>query len=369
MSPNSRDHYYMSIALRLAEKGRCTTMPNPAVGCVIVKDEQLVGEGWHQQVGQAHAEVNALQQAGANALGATAYITLEPCSHHGRTPPCSEAVIASGINRVVVAMQDPNPKVAGKGLKALQQQGIETVCGVLETQAEELNKSYCFRMRHNRPYVSCKLAMSLDGRTAMASGESKWITSEAARADVQRLRACSSAIMTGYNTVAADDPSLTVRTETGGIQQLQPVRVILDSQLRTSPDARMLGQAGRTCIFTLSQDDGKAAQLKKSGAELFQVNGSDGRVKLEDVLESLAQMDINDVLLEAGSILSGAMLQAGLINELIIYMAPKLMGDSAKGLFALPGLEVMNNCIDLDIKDIRAIGPDWRMTATVTGKD
>jgi len=361
------DYQYMGFALQLAEKGSCTTMPNPAVGCVIVKGEEIIGEGWHEAAGLAHAEINALVQAGDNAKGATAYITLEPCCHHGRTPPCTDAIVAAGIARVVVAMEDPNPKVAGNGLKELSSKGVEVKCGLLQPQAEKLNKAFYFRMRHGRPYVRCKLAMSVDGRTAMASGESKWITSESAREDVQRLRACSSSIMTGYNTVALDDPSLTVRSETvfSGelIRQKQPIRVILDSQLRTSPDARLFDQPGRTLVFTIKQNEEQEQPLKRSGTEICYVEADNGSLNLNAVLEELANQEINDVLLEAGATLSGAMLQAGLIDELIIYMAPKLMGEAAKGLFSLPGLDTMEKCMNLEISDIRAVGSDWRISA------
>ncbi len=368
----TNDYQYMGIALQLAEKGRCTTMPNPAVGCVLVKAEKIIGEGWHEWPGQAHAEINAIHQAGDAANGATAYITLEPCCHHGRTPPCTDAIVAAGIECVIVAMQDPNPKVAGKGIDELISKGIDVRSGLLQAQAEKLNKTFCHRMRHGRPYVICKLAMSLDGRTAMASGESKWITSESAREDVQQLRACSSSIMTGVNTVEIDDPALTVRSDSIA-QKNQPVRVILDSQLGTSPNARLFDQPGRTILFTITQDDNarynytqhkqRQQALKQAGAEICVVDSDNGSVSLNNMLEELARQQINDVLLEAGSTLSGAMLRAGLINELIIYMAPKLMGDTARGLVSLPGLDTMDKSISLEITDIRAVGQDWRISA------
>jgi len=361
------DYQFMSIALQLAEKGRCSTMPNPAVGCVLVKEGAIVGEGWHEQAGQPHAEVNAITQAGENAKGATAYITLEPCCHHGRTPPCTDALVVAGIKSIVVAMQDPNPKVAGKGIELLKSKGLEVRNGLLSAQAEKLNKKFCHRMRHGRPYVTCKLAMSLDGRTAMASGESKWITSGSAREDVQQLRACSSSIMTGVNTVEIDDPALTVRFESN-TPQSQPLRVILDSQLRTSPTSRLFTQPGNTVIFSNTKDKHRQQALQQAGAEVIIMesdsdssSGND-RINLKSMLEQLAKQEINDVLLEAGATLSGAMLQAGLINELIIYMAPKFMGDTARGLVSLPGLDKMDQNINLEISDIRAVGKDWRMT-------
>lgn len=359
---NETDYHYMGLALQLAEHGRCTSMPNPAVGCVLVNNGEIVGEGWHQAAGEPHAEINALAMAGNKARGATAYVTLEPCCHHGRTPPCTEAIIAAGILRVVVAMQDPNPKVAGNGLQALKSSGIKTESGLLQSQAEALNRGFCYRMRNARPYVRCKLAMSLDGRTAMASGESKWITSEPAREDVQQLRRCSSAIMTGSGTVLVDDPLLTVRA---GDTQHQPLRVILDSRLRISADARLLSQPGRTLVFTTRHDAQAERLLEQAGAEVFHVDAVNSLVDLDAVLQELAQQEVNDVFLEAGATLSGAMMQAGLINELIIYMAPRLMGDAARGLFVLPGLDKMDQAIDLNIDDVRAVGPDWRITATI----
>jgi len=359
---NETDYHFMGLALQLAEQGRCTSMPNPAVGCVLVNNGEIAGEGWHQVAGEPHAEINALAQAGNKARGATAYITLEPCCHHGRTPPCTEAIVAAGISRVIVAMEDPNPQVAGKGLEALKSNGIKTASGLLKLQAEALNREFCYRMRNARPYVRCKLAMSMDGRTAMASGESKWITSEAAREDVQQLRRCSSAIMTGCGTILSDDPLLTART---GDTQHQPLRVILDSRLRISADARLFSQPGRTLVFTTVHDAEAEQLLEQAGAEIFHVDAVEGLVNLDTVLQELALQEVNDVLLESGATLSGAMLQAGLINELIVYMAPRLMGNAARGLFALPGLDKMDQAIDLNISDVRAVGPDWRMTATI----
>ena len=365
------DSIYMARALQLAERGLYTTAPNPNVGCVLVVDGNVVGEGWHQRAGGAHAEVNALKQAGDNAHGATAYVSLEPCCHHGRTPPCTEALIKAGIQRVVVAMQDPNPQVAGKGLAQLQAEGIDTSSGLMQAQAEALNAGYIMRMRQGRPLVRCKMAMSLDGRTAMASGESKWITGTAARQQVHRLRARSGAIMTGIGTVLADDPSLNVRLQDnvpeGG--WLQPVRVILDPNLNTPVDARLLQQAGRTIIVTAVQDAERKAELQRAGAELVFLPSPGGRIDLPELLTYLGNEQINEVLLETGATLSGAMLNAGLVDELKIYMAPHLMGNAARGLFALPGLQTMDQSIDLHIHDIRAIGDDWCLTAGVKRKE
>lgn len=362
------DRTYMSRALQLAERGVYTTAPNPRVGCVLVRNDKIVGEGWHIRAGAEHAEVNALKQAGDQAQGATAYVSLEPCSHFGRTAPCSEALIKAGVKRVVSAMQDPNPLVAGKGLSQLRAAGIEVSDGLLQAQAEYLNRGYIKRMRTGLPWVICKQAMSLDGRTAMASGESQWITGEAARRQVHQLRARSGAVMTGIGTVLADDPALNVRLDAdeppGG--WMMPARVVLDPQLKTPPNARLLQQQGRVIIVTASNDAHKAALLQEQGAEVMQLGAADGRVDLAALLSFLGQQQMNDVLLEAGATLTGAMLQAGLIDELKIYMAAHLMGHQARGLFDLPGLDKMDQRIDLNISDIRAVGNDWCISATVT---
>ena len=360
------DHRYMARALRLAERGLLTTDPNPRVGCVLVKEGRIVGEGWHERTGEPHAEVHALQAAGEHAAGATAYVTLEPCCHQGRTPPCTEALIAAGVACVVAAMEDPNPQVAGEGLLALQQAGIDTRSGVLASEAEQLNAGFVMRMRQGRPRVRCKLAMSVDGRTAMASGESQWITGAAARRDVHRLRARSSAIMTGIETVLADDPSLTARPGDAAAGEIrQPLRVILDSRLRTPPDAKLLQMPGKTLLVTGVTDAEKKTRLTQKGVEVVTLPLEDDRLDLPAVLQYLGTLEINEVHLEAGATLCGALLQAGLIDELVIYMAPHLMGNAARGLFALPGLERMEQRIQLSINDIRAVGADWRITAAV----
>lgn len=358
------DYEYMARALRFANKGLYTAHPNPRVGCVIVNQGQIVGEGWHEYTGGPHAEINALQQAGDQARGATVYVTLEPCCHEGRTPPCTEALIKAGVARVVAAMVDPHSRVAGNGLQQLQEAGIETTSGLLEAQAEALNPGFIKRMRFGRPYVRSKLAMSLDGRTAMASGESKWITSEAARLDVQRLRARSSAILTGVGTVLADDPSMTVRSEE---VRNQPIRVVVDTHLSMPADAKMLKQAGETLVFTCSEDGGKS-ELEAAGAKVVTMPYCATDVDLESVLDQLGEMEINEVLVETGATLSGGFLKAGLIDELVIYAAPLLMGDSARALFHLPGLESMEQKIELEMIDQRMVGQDMRMTAKVIRK-
>ena len=352
----------MSRALFLAKKGIYTTAPNPNVGCVLVKDGEIVGEGWHKKAGEAHAEINALKQAGIKAEGATAYVTLEPCCHQGKTPPCTDALIKAKVTRVVAAMVDPYSKVAGQGLRQLEQAGIHVEQGLLEAQAAALNSGFIKRMQKGLPYVRCKLAMSLDGRTAMASGESKWITAAAARADVQHLRAKSAAILTGVGTVLADDPSMTLRLD--GVTT-QPLRVVVDSNLSMPTNAKMLKEQGQTVLMTCSADEQAAQALKDAGADIHMMPYCNTRVDLKSVLQQLSDMQINDVLLEAGATLSGAMLQAGLIDELIIYMAPVLMGNDARGLFALPGLESMQDKIELEIIEQRMVGQDIRLTAKV----
>lgn len=362
MSFTAEDHQFMARALILAKKGVYTTAPNPNVGCVLVRNGEIVGEGWHKKAGEAHAEINALKQAGDKAEGATAYVTLEPCCHQGKTPPCSDALIKAKVKRVVAAMIDPHVKVAGKGLKQLESAGIQVEQGLLEEQAKEINLGFIKRMQKRLPYVRCKLAMSLDGRTAMASGESKWITSAAAREDVQRLRAKSSAILTGVGTVLADDPSMTVRLE--GVD-VQPIRVVVDTNLSMPVDAKMLKEKGRTVLMTCSSDEYVTGALKDTGADIHTMPYCNTSVDLSSVLQQLSDMQMNDVLLETGATLSGAMLQAGLIDELIIYMAPVLMGNDARGLFSLPGLETMQDKIELDIIDQRLVGQDIRITAKV----
>ncbi|HKJ76205.1 MAG TPA: bifunctional diaminohydroxyphosphoribosylaminopyrimidine deaminase/5-amino-6-(5-phosphoribosylamino)uracil reductase RibD [Gammaproteobacteria bacterium] len=359
------DHAHMARAVRLASKGLYTTDPNPRVGCVLVADGEVVGEGWHEYAGGPHAEVHALEQAGEKARDATAYVTLEPCCHHGRTGPCSDALVEAGVARVVVAAGDPNPRVSGEGLGRLQAAGIEVEEGLLRGQAEALNPGFVRRMRDGRPFVRSKLAMSLDGRTAMASGESRWITSEAARTDVHRLRARSSAIVTGIGTVLADDPSLTVRLEDLP-EPRQPLRVVLDPRLSLPESARMLSLPGRTLVVTAADDPEQQERLEAAGAEVLRLPGGPDSIDLPAMLEELGRREVNEVLLETGATLSGAMLQAGLLDEIVVYMAPLLMGDGARGLFHLPGLEEMAGRVELEIDEMRAVGRDWRITATVS---
>jgi diaminohydroxyphosphoribosylaminopyrimidine deaminase/5-amino-6-(5-phosphoribosylamino)uracil reductase len=353
-----QDAFYMARAIQLAKKGRYTTDPNPRVGCVLVRNDQIISEGWHVKAGLGHAEVEALKHV-TDANGATAYVTLEPCSHHGKTPPCCDALIKAGVSRVVVAMQDPNPLVSGRGLEKLKVAGIEVICGVLQEDARTLNRGFIKRMTENRPFVRSKLAMSLDGRTAMASGESQWITSAEARADVHLLRAESSAILTGINTVLADDPALNARVDWDVVQ---PVRIVLDSALTMPVTARMAKLAGRSLILTCSQDEQKRQALQTVGFEVYRLASNNGRLDLSAVMDFLAQQQINEVLVEAGSVLNGALLTENLLDELVVYMAPCILGDQGRGLFTVPGLQSMTDKKVLKLLDVRQVGGDLRLT-------
>ncbi len=361
----AQDHRFMGRAMQLARSGLYPPHPNPRVGCVLVQQNEIIGEGWHIYSGGPHAEIAALNSTAKSTQGATAYVTLEPCSHHGRTPPCVNALIEAGIARVVIAMQDPNPLVSGKGAQRLMDAGVKVESGLLGEEAKALNLGFIKRMCHGTPYVRSKLAISLDGRTAMAAGESKWSTGSAARADVQRLRATSSAILTGIGTVLSDNPRLTVRLEASDLEMdippVSPLRVVVDSQLRIPLDAAILQQAGETLIFSCHHGVEKISQLKNIGVEVVVLEGQ--QPALSTILEVLAARQINEVMVEAGSILNGALLSQNLVDEMVIYMAPSLMGDAAKGLFHLPELNSMQDKIALKIVDIRAIGEDWRITA------
>jgi diaminohydroxyphosphoribosylaminopyrimidine deaminase/5-amino-6-(5-phosphoribosylamino)uracil reductase len=353
------DYAHMAHALRLAELGLYSTSPNPRVGCVLVRDGIIVGTGWHQKTGEAHAEIHALNEAGTRAHGATAYVTLEPCSHHGRTPPCADALIKAGIHRVITAMQDPNPQVAGQGLTRLNAAGITTECGLLEAQAQELNLGFIQRMRRQRPWLRIKTAASLDGRTALSNGISQWITSADSRHDVHRWRARSCAILTGIGTILADDPRLSVRdVET----PRQPMRVIVDSQLRTPMQAAILRETNVLIAYAYAPDSQQQA-LRTTGAELIALPDNQGQVDLHQLLGLLAQRGINEVLTEAGATLNGALIQAQLADEWIAYTAPILLGNSARGLFNLPAFADLTSPITPEIRDVRHIGSDLRLIA------
>ncbi|SFH41968.1 bifunctional diaminohydroxyphosphoribosylaminopyrimidine deaminase/5-amino-6-(5-phosphoribosylamino)uracil reductase RibD [Pseudomonas sp. NFACC45] len=359
------DAQYMARALELARRGHYTTHPNPRVGCVIVRDGQVVGEGWHIRAGEPHAEVHALRAAGEQARGATAYVTLEPCSHHGRTPPCADALVNAGVARVVAAMQDPNPDVAGRGLQRLAQAGIATESGVLEGEARLLNQGFLKRMEHGLPFVRVKLAMSLDGRTAMESGESQWITGPAARSAVQRLRAQASVVLTGADTVLADNARLTVRADELGLDAAQtalimsrpPLRVLVDGRLRVPLDAPFF-KAGPALVATCMAVEEQYA----NGPECMIVAGDDGQVDLRRLLVALAARDVNEVLVEAGPRLAGAFARQGLVDEFQIFIAGKFLGSSARPLLDWP-LAQMKDAPELKITEIRAVGDDWRVTA------
>ena len=356
-APADREH--MSLALRLAERGLFTTTPNPRVGCVVVRGGQIVGEGFHERAGQAHAEVNALRAAGARAEDATVYVTLEPCVHHGRTPPCVEALLAAKVKRVVVAMGDPNPKVSGRGFAALRAAGVEVAFGLLEDEARELNVGFVSRMTRGRPWVRLKAATTLDARTALASGESQWITGEAARRDGHRWRARACAILTGIGTVRDDDPRLTVRDID---TPRQPLRVLVDSRLEVPLAARLL-DGGNRLVAAAIEDRAKAAALRDRGAEVVVLPNASGKVELEDLVRELGRRALNEVHVEAGFKLNGSLVAAGLVDELLVYIAPKLLGESARGMFNLPGVERLADARRLRLTDVTRIGEDVRLRA------
>lgn len=359
MSFSAVDHGMMARALQLAERGLWTTSPNPRVGCVLVLAGEIVGEGWHEKAGEPHAEVHALRAAGDRARGATAYVTLEPCSHTGRTPPCAEALVAAGVARVVAAMTDPNPLVAGKGLAMLQAAGIETASGLLENEAYELNIGFVSRMTRGRPWLRLKAATSLDGKTALNNGVSQWITGPEARRDGQRWRARACAILTGIGTVRDDDPQLNVRDlET----PRQPLRVVVDSRLETPLTARIL-QGGPVLIAGAIENAEKSALLRSTGAEVLILPNAAGKVELKDLLEALGRRGVNEVHAEAGFKLNGSLMREGLVDELLLYLAPCLIGHAASGLFNLPELATLDGKRLLQIRDLRQVGEDIRLIA------
>lgn len=360
----------MAEALRLAERGLYTTMPNPRVGCVMVRaDGRVIASGWHHRAGEPHAEALALRLAGAMARGATAYVTLEPCSHHGRTPPCAEGLVAAGVARVVVAMRDPNPLVAGRGIELLRSAGIAVDVGLMESEARALNPGFVSRMERARPWLRLKLAMSMDGRTAMASGESKWLTGPAARSDVQRLRARSCAVISGVDTVLADNAALNVRASELGLEQgeaiarRQPLRLVLDSTLRLRPPLRLLSGHGRVVIATQVADRDQWRHLQDHGAEVIEMPAATGGgIALPALMTWLHGQQCNEVMVEAGARLAGGFWRAGLVDWLTLYMAPTLLGSAGRPLLELP-LEQMRQQRRLAIRDWRAVGGDWRIDA------
>jgi diaminohydroxyphosphoribosylaminopyrimidine deaminase / 5-amino-6-(5-phosphoribosylamino)uracil reductase len=362
---SATDHEWMSLALQQAELGLYSTSPNPRVGCVIVKDNQIIGQGAHLKAGEAHAEVMALCDAQSKypekIQGATAYVTLEPCSHFGRTPPCADALINAGIQRVVAAMQDPNPQVAGNGLARLSAAGIRVEHGLMEVQARTLNTGFISRMLNNKPFVRLKIAASLDGRTALANGESKWITNEYARADVHHWRARSCAILTGIGTVLADNPHMNVRNLN---TNRQPLRVVVDSALETPINANIL-KDGETLIAYANAPATKIASLEQAGARLIHLPNTDGKVCLASLMKVLAARGINELMVEAGQKLNGALIAADCVDELLLYYAPVLLGSDGQGMLTIPTLASMQDRIQLNIFDVRQFGSDIRIRANI----
>jgi diaminohydroxyphosphoribosylaminopyrimidine deaminase/5-amino-6-(5-phosphoribosylamino)uracil reductase len=351
------DREFMARALRLAERGLFTTTPNPRVGCVVVRGGEVVGEGFHERAGDAHAEVNALRSAGGRAEGGTVYVNLEPCSHHGRTPPCTDALVAAGVKRVVVAMGDPNPKVSGQGLAALRAAGVEVASGLFEAEARELNVGFVSRMTRGRPWVRLKVAATLDAKTALASGESQWITGEEARRDGHRWRGRACAILTGIGTVKDDDPRLTVRdVET----PRQPLRVLVDSRLEVPLTARIL-DGGNLLVAAAIEDRPKIDALGARGADVVVLPNASGKVELEDLVRELGRRALNEVHVEAGFKLNGSLVAAGVVDELLVYIAPKVLGETGRGMFNLPAVERLADARRLRLMDVAQIGEDVRL--------
>jgi diaminohydroxyphosphoribosylaminopyrimidine deaminase/5-amino-6-(5-phosphoribosylamino)uracil reductase len=358
------DRFAMNRALVLAARGLETTHPNPRVGCVIAQGTKVIGEGWHERAGEAHAEVAALaavSAAGLSPAGSTAYVTLEPCSHYGRTPPCTDALIAAGVARVVYAVQDPNPEVSGRGAELLRQAGIAVESGLMEAEAVDLNIGYMKRRTYGRPWVRVKLAMSLDGRTALANGESQWITGEAARTDVQHWRARSSAILTGVGTVLADDPRLNVRLapEKAEDEPWQPLRVVLDTRLRTPRDSRLFATGGEVLILT--EDATRGASFAEMGVTVEAIPASNGRLDLVAVIDRMGELEVNELLVEAGPTLSGELLRQGLVDELLLYVAPKLLGPQGLPLVDLPELTDLQDALGFTVAGVQRLEDDLRL--------
>jgi len=359
MSFSADDFEFMARALRLAERGLYTTTPNPRVGCVLVRDGRIVGEGWHERAGGDHAEAAALKVAGAAAAGATVYVSLEPCAHHGRTPPCTDALIAARVGRVVAAMQDPNPQVSGSGIAKLRAAGIVAEAGVLENEARELNIGFVSRMMRVRPWMRVKIAASLDGKTALRNGVSQWVTGPDARRDGHRWRARSCAVMTGIGTLKDDDPRLSVReVETSR----QPLRIVVDSRLRITPEAKLF-DGGAVLVATATHDAAKARELEAKGAAIVVLPNPEGKVDLLRLARHLAGLGLNEVLVEAGMNLDSALLRAGVVDELLMYLAPHMLGDAGRGMLDLGDLTQMNQRLELDIRDTRLFGADLRVLA------
>ena len=362
------DEAAMRRALELAARGRASTQPNPRVGAVLARDGEIVGEGWHEYAGGPHAEPRALEAAGERARGATAYVTLEPCSHHGRTPPCVDGLLAAGVRRVVYAIGDPDPRVNGRGAKRLRDAGVQVESGLLEAEAEEMNEGFMTRLRRKRPFIRLKSGASLDGRIALANGESRWITGEEARADVQRWRAQSAAVLTSAATVLADDPRLDVRIKT----PRQPLRVVLDRRLQVKKGARILKAPGHALIFAAATARAKAkpdaAPEMLGDAAIARVRVKNAHLDLARVFGRLAELQINEVLVEAGPRLAGALLRAGLVDEWLVYVAPKLLGRDARPLAALPRLTRLASAPEFELRESVVVGNDVRLRLRPKGK-
>lgn len=353
----------MARALKLTENGRLTSTPNPSVGCVIVKRGRIIGEGWHEKAGQPHAEVNALARCSEDPAGATVYVTLEPCAHHGRTPPCAEALVRAKVSRVVAAIEDPNPQVAGKGLVRLREANIRSEVGLMAAEARRAHRGFLSRMAHGRPWVTLKVGASLDGGTALRNGASRWITSAAARKDVHALRARACGVLTGIGSVHADDPALTVRDVPC---TRQPLKIVVDSRLEVADSARVL-EGGNALIVTASGDGTRIEALRQRGTVVERVAAEPlrGKVDLAAMMQTLGRLGLNEVMVEAGTRLNGSLVQAGVVDEVVAYLAPSLLGDEALGMFALGELTGLDQRIALTLSEVRRIGPDLRISATV----
>ncbi len=361
---NAADHEFMARALRLAQRGLYTATPNPRVGCVIVRDGAVVGEGWHERAGGPHAEISALQAAGPRARGATAYVSLEPCHHHGRTPPCDEALVAAGVARVVAALRDPDPRTGGQGMERIKRAGIEIATGVLEDEARELNVGFVSRVTRGRPWTRMKIAASLDGKTALNNGKSQWITGEAARRDGHHWRARACAVLTGIGTVRDDDPQLTVREVA---TTRQPLRVVVDSRLDTPLAARILAGGG-VLVACAVEDKTKIGQLRDQGAEVIVMPNARGKVELSTLMQELGRREINELHVEAGFKLNGSLINEGCVDELLLYFAPCLFGDRARGMADLPELADLGDRRRLKISETRMVGSDLRILARLESR-
>ncbi len=364
--PAANHHFWMAEALKAARKGLYSTHPNPRVGCVAVKDGEVRGRGWHEYTGGPHAEVNAIE-SGEVPPGADFYVTLEPCSHHGRTPPCVDALIAARAARVIVAMPDPNPEVGGRGLERLRDSGIDVVCGVMENEARALNPGFVKRMQRGLPHVTLKMASSLDGGSALENGISQWITSPPARRDVQFQRARASAILTSAATLIRDQARMNLRLDAADLGQQvalrHPVRAVVDSRLRLQGDEQIFSTQGDIWIYTCAADADKQRRLRDRGAEVIEMQSdASGRLPLRRVFEDLAARSVNEVFTECGPKLAGALIRAGLADRILLYLAPHLLGDRAQGLFDLGALTEMGQRVECEISDLRQVGPDLRLT-------